>query len=496
MAFARSWQFALVTALAVGACSGASRSNTGDGGGPASDGGDDGGDGIDAGGGGDDGGGMPPDAAMAPDAGMPPDAGTPPGGLFPLKLSVDRGSLVGNDGSRFFLHGEAAWSLIVEPTTAGAMQYLSDRRTRGVNAVIVNLIEAHYASNPPANAAGDTPFTVTNDFSTPNERYFAHADQVIDLAASQGIAVLLFPSYLGLQPQEGWRNQMEAMGSVAGAPKCVSYGTFLGQRYASRKNIIWVWGGDFTPPVGSALETCLKAIRDAVLVASPAGTLSTTHWAPGSTSRSQTTFAGAIDIVGVYSYFDLVAPCRTERAATQRKPTFLMETCYEHEDLNSCAPTTAEVRRRQWWGFLGCGAGEISGNRPIWSFGSGWQAELASPVSTNQVRLVTIAGSVRWETLAIDDLLITAGRGNGYSEVVPARTTDRKQALIYLSPDAASSFTVDLNRMSGPVTATWQDPSAVRSIAAGENLTGSRAFSRPGNNAGGDRDWVLVLTSP
>jgi hypothetical protein len=495
MAFARpTWQLALVAALAFAACSGSSSRIPGDdAGGGGTDGGDDGGGGNDAG---NDDGGLPPDGGgLPPDAGMPPDAGTPPDSLFPLKLSADRGSLVANDGSPFLLHGEAAWSLIAQLTVAGATQYLSDRRTRGVNALIVNLIEAFYSSNPPANAAGDRPFTVAGDFSTPNERYFAHADRIIDLAASHSIAVLLFPSYLGKESHEGWRDQMSAMGA-GGAPKCVSYGTFLGQRYANRKNIIWVWGGDFTPAVGSAVETCLKAIRDAVLAASPAGTLSTTHWAPGSTSRTQATFAGAIDIVGVYSYFDIVAPCRAERDATPRKPTFLMETFYEHETFNSCAPTTAEVRRRQWWGFLGCGAGEISGNSSIWRFGSGWQTQLGSPVSANQVRLAAIANSVRWQTLAIDDSLITAGRGNGYSEIVPARSADRKQALIYVSPTAASPFTVDLNRMSGPVSATWQDPTAARSMSAGENLTGSRAFTRPGNNSGGDPDWVLVLSSP
>jgi len=50
--------------------------------------------------------------------------------------------------------------------------------------------------------------------------------------------------------------------------------------------------------------------------------------------------------------------------------------------------------------------------------------------------------------------------------------------------------------MSGPVTATWQDPSAARSMSAGSNLTGSHTFDRPGNNAGGDADWVLVLRVP
>jgi hypothetical protein len=47
-----------------------------------------------------------------------------------------------------------------------------------------------------------------------------------------------------------------------------------------------------------------------------------------------------------------------------------------------------------------------------------------------------------------------------------------------------------------PVTATWQDPTADHSIAAGNSLTGSQVFKTPGNNDGGDTDWVLVLTAP
>jgi len=78
----------------------------------------------------------------------------------------------------------------------------------------------------------------------------------------------------------------------------------------------------------------------------------------------------------------------------------------------------------------------------------------------------------------------------------PLWASDGAQAVIYFSPDAAASITVDLGRMSGPVTATWQDPSAARSMSAGSNLTGSHTFDRPGNNAGGDADWVLVLRVP
>lgn len=481
MASARTTWGLLAVALTIvlGACSG-SHGTTGD----------------DSGGGGDDGGGGGSDGGLIPDGGLTiPDGGTPPpASLFPLTLSADRGSLVAHDGSPFLLHGEAAWSLIAQLSTSGAMQYLADRRTRGVNAVIANLIEHQYADRAPANAAGDAPFTTQGDFTKPNEKYFAHADQVIDIAAAQGIAILLVPAYLGFDGgSEGWYAEMSALTEQ----QCRTYGDFIGRRYATRSNIIWVWGGDYTPPAGDG-ETCLKAIRDAILAAAPAGTLSTGHWAPESTSRDEPAFADSIDLVGVYTYLDILTPCRDARRATPRKPTFLVETCYENETIRSCAGTTAEVRRRQWWGFLGCGAGEISGNNPIWRFASGWPQAMTSPLSTSQVRLTTIAHSIRWQALALDDALVTSDRGNGYTEIAAARTTDggTPQAVIYSPPGADSPITVDLSRIGTSVTATWEDPSGAHSLPAGTALSGSHAFARPGKNAGGDNDWVLVLTAP
>lgn len=418
----------------------------------------------------------------------------PPTGTFPLQVSADGGSLVTADGRPFLLHAEAAWSLIAQPDTAGAMQYLADRHRRGVQAVLVNLIEHQYADHAPANAAGAPPFTTAGDFSRPNEAYFAHADQVIDLAASQGMAVLLVPSYLGFNGgSEGWFQEMSALS----AAKCRGYGDFVGQRYATRHNIIWVWGGDYTPPTGSAGETCMKSIRDGILAAEP-GVLATAHWQPESTSRDEPAFVNSISLVGVYTYMLDLQRCLTARAVTPRKPAFLIETCYENETIRSCPNTPADIRRRQWWAFLGCGAGEIVGNNPIWKFGSGWPQQLASPSSLGEQRLAAIAGSVAWQTLAPDSALITVGQapaGND-AELAITRTADRKQALIYVPPAGASTITLDLTRMTGPVTATWQDPTADHSIAAGDGLAGSHVFITPGKNNGGDTDWVLVLTAP
>jgi hypothetical protein len=445
------------------------------------------------------------DAAPPPvDAPPPPPVDAPPpSGLFPLGVSSDGTMLVTNGGQPFLLQGEAAWSLIVQLSTSDATRYLTDRHGRGINALLVNLIEHFYSDHPPSDTAGDAPFTTAGDFSTPNERYFAHADQVIDLAAGQGMAVMLFPAYLGFQVQEGWRTEMTAMGSVSGAPKCASYGRFLGQRYASRHNILWMWGGDDTPTLEPAVEACLKAIRDGIVAAEP-GALTSAHWAPNSTSRSEPNFSGSIKLVGVYDYStSLSTTCRNARtdASSPRMPTYLLETCYEGELIQGCSGDSAEARRRQFWGWLGCGAGQIYGIGGMWQFSSGWVNKLGSPASVSAQRLVTIAQQVAWNTLAPDDGLVTAGAAAGS---IAARTANNRQAVIYLAPKLpapappinTAPITVNLARLSGAVTATWQDPTANRSIAAGSGLTGSQVFTPPaGGNSAGNQDWVLVLTA-
>ena len=96
-----------------------------------------------------------------------------------MVLSPDKTHLINSITKKpVFITGEAAWSVIAQPSDADAEIYLADRAARGFNAIIVNLIEHQYADHAPADRHGDAPFSGPV-FSTPNEAYFAHADQVI-----------------------------------------------------------------------------------------------------------------------------------------------------------------------------------------------------------------------------------------------------------------------------------------------------------------------------
>jgi hypothetical protein len=71
---------------------------------------------------------------------VPACAGPRSGALqFPLRRAG--ACLVDAAGDAVWLQGEAAWSLVVQLDDAELDRYLADRRARGVNALVVNLIE-------------------------------------------------------------------------------------------------------------------------------------------------------------------------------------------------------------------------------------------------------------------------------------------------------------------------------------------------------------------
>lgn len=71
-------------------------------------------------------------------------------------------------------------------------------------------------------------------------------------------------------------------------------------------------------------------------------------------------------------------------------------------------------------------------------------------------------------------------------------TSDGTMLLAYLP--TVRKVTIDMSKFAGTVTASWFDPTNAASTAIGSFAnTGTQDFTPPGNNAGGDGDWVLVM---
>ncbi len=406
-----------------------------------------------------------------------------------LRVSGNHRHLVDAENNPFLLQGDAAWSLMATLEKADASAYLKNRREKGFNAILVNLIEHKFCKNPPRNAEGEAPFTTAGDFSTPNERYFAHADWMFKEAAKNGIYVLLAPIYLGYKgTDEGWMDELMALSPA----KCLEYGRYLGRRYRDFGNVIWVMGGDRNPE--SALER-VDLIALGIKEHDPKH-LFTAHCAPDNDAADQYGGGGWLSFNTVYTY-QLIHP-RLYGAYRRNpaQPFILIESSYEGEHNSS----EAQIRRQAYWTILCGGFGHVFGNNPIWHFdGPGlfpvketWRQAMDLPGSVSMKHWGDLFRSRKWQEL-VPDLkheVVTKGLGEfrGLDYLAAARTADGGTVVAYLPTSRA--ITVNMSKISGKqARAWWFDPRSGEASTAGAFATqGLHEFSPPGPG-----DWVLVL---
>lgn len=400
-------------------------------------------------------------------------------GAYPVRVGPDKRHIVDRSGAPFLIQGDAAWSLISGLTKEEAERYLENRKRKGFNSIIVNLIEHKF--HGPVNRYGEGPFTTPADYTTPNEKYFEHADWVIRKAGEKGIQVFLAPIYLGYKgSDEGWVEETLANG----VEKCRKWGDYVGRRYKDFDNIVWLIGGDRDP--GTSLDE-VNAIADAIK-ATDKRHIFCAHVAPESISTEQYKDNDWLDLNATYSYQIVHQKLLADYDRKPVRPFFLMESTYEGEHNAS----TVQIRRQAYWAIL-CGAtGQFMGNRPIWLFDPGWEAALDSTGSQDMARLGALFHSRPWQDLVPDEKheVVVDGLGEflGLDYLSAARTGDGGTVITYLP--TPRTFTVDMTKVSGKsAKGWWFNPRMGKATAAGTFPTTSKKHFVPP----GDGDWVLVL---
>ena len=61
--------------------------------------------------------------------------------IFPLRVEAGKRYLITAQGEPFLMHGDTPWCLITQLTETEVDQYLEDRRQKGFNTILVELIE-------------------------------------------------------------------------------------------------------------------------------------------------------------------------------------------------------------------------------------------------------------------------------------------------------------------------------------------------------------------
>jgi hypothetical protein len=422
--------------------------------------------------------------------------------VYPLKKSANGRYLVDQNNTPFLITGDSPQSVIVNLSEADAETYFADRQAHGFNTVWINLLCNTYTFGRSNGSTldgtlpftGMIPSTSSYDLSKTNEAYFAHVDRVLTLAANHGLLVVLDPIETG-----GWLNTM----ADNGTNRCRAYGQYLGNRYGSFSNILWISGNDYqswsnrnTDAVVMAVALGIKDvdtshIHTIELNYRVSGSLDDTNWAP------------IINLNASYTYFPTYAQVLTDYNRANFQPTFMAEANYEFENdwINN-----ASGRLQEYWTLLSGAAGQMYGNHYTSQFINQWQSNLDTPGAIQLGYAKALFAPRRWYDLVPDQnhTVVIAGYGtfsstgsiNSSDYATAARTADGALAMAYLP--TKRTVTVDMTQLNAPATARWYDPSRGTYVAISGSPfsnTGTQNFTPSGTNGDGNSDWVLLLES-
>jgi hypothetical protein len=434
---------------------------------------------------------------------------------YPLKASSNNRYLVDQNNTPFLMIGDAPQNLIANLSQADAEKYMANRERYGINTLWINLLciysEGYSCNKEASTFDGLVPFTKAGDLSIPNPAYFQRADEMISLAASHNMLVLLVPI-----ETISWLSVLRANG----VDKAFAFGQWLGNRYKNVPNIIWMHGNDF--------QTWRDVTDDALVQAVARGIRSsdTNHIHTvelnflTSGSLDDPTWAPLIELNAAYTYFPTYARVLTEYNREDHKPVFLAEANYEFE-RNPCTDggSPQNLRRQGYWAMLSGATGQIYGSKYTWRFEKEWETKLDSPGVIQLRYLKDLFSSRNWNALIPDQThsLVISGYDSlaGYfgkiadyigrcvkgfgsittnAYLTAARTPDGSLAMAYLP--SVRSITLDMSKLAGSTQARWYDPTNGGYLEVEGSPfanVGSRKFTPPRSNSAGDGDWILVL---
>ena len=415
------------------------------------------------------------------------------------------------DGRPFFYLGDTAWELFHRTTREEARLYLEDRARKGFTVIQAVCLAERDGLRVP-NAYGDLPFADAG-FTRPNERYFTYVDEVVAMADSLGLVIGLLPAW-GDKFCLKWGPGPEIFTTGGRAE---AFGRYLGERYRTRRNIIWILGGD-RPPEGRELIlrafargiACGVAGREdysaCLITYHPWGKSSSGDWL-----HDEPWLAFNMQQNGHAYDFDLWERIARDYARRPVKPVLDGEPIYEEHpiDFDREKYGTSEalhVRRAFYHEVFSGACGHTYGCHAVWQM---WEPGRYAPV-TGPVRSwresLSLPGAYQvcygreliesrpFFRRIPDQGVIAGDAGRGHGRCTATRDSLGTYAMVY--SESGRPFAVDLGRVSGKrIVAWWYDVRSGRPLRIGEfrrrDAGATMTFTPP--TCGKGNDWVLVL---
>lgn len=417
---------------------------------------------------------------------------------FPLKISENRRYFVDQDNRPFLYHADTGWQIFTNLTTDEAVEYMTFRKSQGFNTLQVQIV----MSPDQINRYGQKPFLGDNDFSRPNEAYFDHVVKIIHKADSLGLLMVMSQPWLGCC-MEGFGGSKDKPIRKNGPVKNRQFGNYLGKKFASCNNLLWIMGGD-NDPKGD--RESLFAFFDGLNETRASHQLMTYHASPPHSSTDMFQYAPWLGFSFIYTYWrekpnewtvhDLMPhvyeAALREYTKSDIMPFVLGESQYEGSGkIDNDMGEPQIIRRQAYWTLLCGGAGDAYGS-DLWNFPANWRDIMHYPGATQLGYFRSFFESLPWWTLIPDTKHEAVV--NGYGEwskpdfVTTAVSPDRKLMVSYIPQ--LTSVTVDFGYLTGNrFKVRFYDPRFGKYIK--ETIIDKKSVQRVGSPPG--EDLVLLI---
>ena len=422
-----------------------------------------------------------------------------------LEVTKDGHYLQYEDGTPFFWLGDTGWELFHRLKKEEIEKYLENRRQKGFN-VIQAVILAEFDGLTKPNQYGELPL-IELDPAKPNEKYFELIDWTIRQARNKKMFMGLLPTW-GDKVMKLWgKGPMVFTNGNAHA-----YGKWLGDRYKSFENIIWILGGD-RPAFNDSVDNreIWRSMAKGILEGTNQNALITYHpWGEASSTKFWPDEPW-LDIHMLQSgHAKKDNPVwewiKRDRELKPTKPILDAEPNYEDHPINWDKKNgyfrDNDVRRQSYRSVFSGGCGVTYGNQAMWQFYSereepiayperSWMETLDRPGAFQVGYLKKLIESRSVTDRIPDQSIIRSGQGEKDKYVTAFRDKNNSYCMVYLP--VGNKVLLDLSFMAGKEITVWlfnpRTGSASKPITFSKNEV--KDFIPP--ETGDQNDWVLVI---
>ena len=392
----------------------------------------------------------------------------------PIRVSPNGRYFVDARGEPFYFLADTQWELFRRYSLSDAKLILENRKAKGFSVVMVMLTGVGSGTGP--NLEGHRPWLNDNP-ATPNPEYFAHLDEVVRLAQTNDLHLLI-----GIYHQ--------TYGSGMTVDNAKPWAAWVTRRYRDAPNIIWT----LYPKALDSYRAIISKLAEGIQEGDGGRHLVSMHPdpSPATSSFMHGELWLSFNSIQVWNELRSVYPMTlSDYQKTPIKPVTMLEGVYEGGEEYGYPITPLLVRREAYYTCL-AGGFHGYGHNDSWRVRPRWRAALDDPGAKQMTVLKNVFTSLpEWWTLVPDQSVLASG-GNTEGDVLnlSARSAKGKWIIAYIA--GVANVTVNMAKVTAAdsASAKWIDPvTGEQQLIGSFPTSGSRPFTRPASW----QDGILVV---